>query len=191
MALRAILFHMSEAIIIRGSSNNGSSGIPVGCIVMWSGAVNNIPSGWALCNGSNGTPDLRNRFIVGAGSTYAVGNTGGSNTVTLTTSQMPAHSHTTTSDSTSKIILSSDYVTKGNSYGGWTYNDNIIKSLHLGSSSSSSLNMETWSYPGYGTKHKGYEATLSGDLTINSSGSGSAHENRPPYYALCFIMYIG
>jgi hypothetical protein len=52
--------------------------LPSGVIVMWSGSVASIPSGWYLCNGSNSTPDLRNRFIVGAGSTYAVAATGGS-----------------------------------------------------------------------------------------------------------------
>jgi hypothetical protein len=48
-----------------------------GMIILWSGSIATIPSGWALCNGSNGTPDLRNNFIVGAGTTYAVGTTGG------------------------------------------------------------------------------------------------------------------
>lgn len=55
-----------------------AGGVPTGCILMWSGSIATIPSGWYLCNGSNGTPDLRNRFIVGAGSTYAVAATGGS-----------------------------------------------------------------------------------------------------------------
>lgn len=67
--------------------------IPSGIIAMWSGASNAIPTGWVLCNGQNGTPDLRNRFIVGAGSSYSVGNTGGSDTVSLNTNQIPAHSH--------------------------------------------------------------------------------------------------
>ena len=44
---------------------------------MWSGSIGAIPVGYYLCNGSNGTPDLRDRFVVGAGNTYAVGNTGG------------------------------------------------------------------------------------------------------------------
>ena len=76
-------------------------GVPSGIIAVWSGSEGSIPSGWYLCNGSNGTPDLRNRFIVGAGSgsSYSVGNTGGSNTVTLSTSQIPAHSHTTNNHS--------------------------------------------------------------------------------------------
>lgn len=51
---------------------------PVGTIMPWSGAIVDIPSGWFLCDGNNGTPDLRNRFLVGAGGTYAPGATGGS-----------------------------------------------------------------------------------------------------------------
>lgn len=48
-----------------------------GMIVLWSGAIVDIPDGWVLCDGDNGTPDLRNRFIVGAGDTYAVDAAGG------------------------------------------------------------------------------------------------------------------
>ena len=51
--------------------------IPAGSIIIWSGSIGSIPVGYYLCNGSNGTPDLRDKFVVGAGSTYAVGNTGG------------------------------------------------------------------------------------------------------------------
>lgn len=75
-----------------------SAGIPSGGIIIWSGASNAIPSGWYLCNGSNGTPDLRNRFVVGAGSTYAVGNTGGSKDAIVVSHTHsvsdPGHSHT-------------------------------------------------------------------------------------------------
>jgi len=53
--------------------------VVTGGIILWSGAIGAIPAGYVLCNGANGTPDLRNRFIVGAGSTYAVGANGGSN----------------------------------------------------------------------------------------------------------------
>lgn len=52
--------------------------VPSGCILLWSGSTGSIPAGWYLCNGTNGTPDLRDRFIVGAGNTYAVNATGGS-----------------------------------------------------------------------------------------------------------------
>jgi microcystin-dependent protein len=74
--------------------------IPSGVILLWSGSVATIPSGWALCNGSNGTPDLRNRFVVGAGSTYSVGDTGGSATSTLTTNELPAHTHSLSASGT-------------------------------------------------------------------------------------------
>ena len=69
------------------------SGVPVGLISIWSGASSSIPSGWTICNGQNGTPDLRNRFVLGAGDTYAVDATGGNESVTLSTSQMPSHTH--------------------------------------------------------------------------------------------------
>jgi hypothetical protein len=82
------------------NANTGSftTGIfPTGGIIMWSGSVATIPSGWYLCNGANGTPDLRNRFVVGAGSTYAPAATGGSaDAVTVShthTITDPTHSH--------------------------------------------------------------------------------------------------
>lgn len=63
-----------------------------GHIVLWSKAINLIPTGWQLCDGTNGTPDLRDRFVVGAGSTYAVDDTGGNifHTHTFTSN---THSH--------------------------------------------------------------------------------------------------
>ncbi|MFQ5456441.1 MAG: hypothetical protein ACE5EA_09625, partial [Nitrospirota bacterium] len=79
------------------------SPIPSGVIVMWLGSITDIPEGWALCDGTNGTPDLRNRFIVGAGDAYGVGDTGGSishdhggatGDHTLTIDEMPPHRHT-------------------------------------------------------------------------------------------------
>ncbi|MGI6099708.1 MAG: hypothetical protein GX174_09220 [Lentisphaerae bacterium] len=74
----------------------GNDLLPAGVIVMWSGAVNNIPAGWALCDGGSGRPDLRDRFIVGAGRNYSVGATGGEEKHALTVAEMPSHSHSTT-----------------------------------------------------------------------------------------------
>lgn len=71
-----------------------SAAVPVGSIVMWSGSIASIPAKWVLCNGLNGTPNLTNRFVLGAGNTYAVGATGGEATHTLTVNEMPSHSHT-------------------------------------------------------------------------------------------------
>lgn len=67
--------------------------IPSGVILMWSGSVASIPSGWHLCDGTTGTPDLRNKFIVGAGSTYDPADTGGEVNHTLIKSEMPSHYH--------------------------------------------------------------------------------------------------
>ena len=75
-------------------SASGSS-IPSGGIIMWSGSIDNIPSGWVLCNGSNGTPDLRNRFIIGAGTLYSVGSVGGSTN----------HNHGGTTGSSGSMIV--------------------------------------------------------------------------------------
>jgi hypothetical protein len=77
-----------------GSNLTGIQGIPSGVIMLWSGASNAIPSGFVICDGNNSTPDLRDKFLVGAGNSYSVNATGGANTVTLSTSEIPAHSHT-------------------------------------------------------------------------------------------------
>ena len=118
-----------------------------GMIMMWSGAISNIPSGWVLCDGNNSTPDLRNRFIVGAGNSYAVAATGGADSVTLTVAQIPAHNHPI------QIRTGKD-------------DDNF--SFNQGFSSDA--------------------PTSGGTYNSNSTGGGQSHENRPPYYALAFIM---
>ena len=76
--------------ILQTATGSGAT-IPSGLIAIWSGSTGSIPSGWTLCNGTNGTPDLRNSFIIGAGSTYAVGATGGSADAIVV-----SHTHTIT-----------------------------------------------------------------------------------------------
>jgi hypothetical protein len=89
--------NLSVSGIATATTFVGNGTIPVGGIIMWSGSIVSIPTGWALCNGSSGTPDLRNKFIVGAGSTYAVAATGGSADATLVdhthTITDPGHNH--------------------------------------------------------------------------------------------------
>ncbi len=143
-----------------GSSLTGISAFVTGMIMLWSGAQNAIPSGWVLCNGSNGSPDLRDRFVVGAGSSYSVGNTGGASSVTLSTSQIPSHNHSAPS-LTIKV---------SNQAGGDPNYDNIARARRSGSQQNANSN-----------------SVVMGSST-GSTGSGSSHENRPPYYALCYIM---
>ena len=73
-----------------------ASAIPSGLISLWSGSTATIPSGWALCDGTNGTPNLRDRFVVGAGASYEVNATGGSNTGTTNTKSLTTSSTTLT-----------------------------------------------------------------------------------------------
>lgn len=143
--------------------------IPSGCILMWSGSVATIPAGWFLCDGTNGTPDLRNRFIVGAGSTYNPGDTGGADSVTLTEAQIPAHSHTGSTNSTG----SHDHgARRAVNEGGGVFGFSMFPNQTVQSTSGL---IDT-------------AGAHSHTLTINNTGGGGSHENRPPYYALCFIM---
>lgn len=82
-----------EAVEIPGG-RAGGSGIPSGGIIAYSGEAETIPEGWAVCDGENGTPDLRGRFILGVSETHPMGETGGEEEVTLTVDQMPSHDHT-------------------------------------------------------------------------------------------------
>lgn len=147
---------------------------------MWSCAFTAIPTGWILCDGTNNTPDLRDRFIVGAGNGYAVGSTGGEATHTLTVAEMPSHNHTFAGASHTHSTKSS----------GSTINLISVTNYGYGTDKLLTTNYNTSSY---------YESTLNlgagvtidaatAGGTVGYTGSGSNHENRPPYYALCFIM---
>ena len=171
-----------------GSEWTWANAFVTGMIMLWSGAANAIPSGWVLCNGSNSTPDLRNRFVVGAGDSYSVGATGGANSVTLSTAQLPAHSHTTNnhrhsfsgsgSSSHSHDIASAtghtgyNILDRNRGTDPWTSNYNTTSVDTESATVSISISGNT-----------GYS-----NPSTNNTGSGNSHENRPPYYALCYIM---
>lgn len=188
--------------------------IPSGLISMWSGTKDKIPEGWLLCDGSNGTPDLRGRFIVGAGGDYDAGATGGAASVTLSTEEMPSHTHTFTGaehSHTGSISMSSLECKEAGGhqhkidkfYDGY---DTFTPSGSDQFSPSGGYTAPTMS----GSSGNGYfrnsddtegththEISGSGSLELNAAtaggsngntGEGKAHENRPPYYALCYIM---
>ena len=155
--------------------------IPAGGIIMWSGSVGSIPSGWVLCNGSNSTPDLRNRFVVGAGSTYAVNATGGADSVSLSTANLPAHSHSFSGSGTTSTI--------GNHTHGNVANPLMNDNGRDGDAGSNSTGLNEADRLGGTTGAAGsHNHTFSVSGTTGNTGSGSSHENRPPYYALAYIM---
>ena len=129
---------------------------PVGVIVIWSGAANRIPDGWKLCDGSNGTPDLRGRFVVGYnpndGDYNSPGKTGGEKRHTLTVSEMPSHQHS--------------YTFKG-------------ADLKL-----------SWDGDNYFYDASGHYSHNGNTRYTDYTGGGQSHENRPPYYTLCYIMRV-
>lgn len=89
---------------------------PVGTIVIWSGTVENIPQGWALCDGQDGRPDLRDKFVLGTGPKHAVDEEGGEEEHTLTKNEMPSHNHNITSYTTGTISTVS--IIRGNAASG-------------------------------------------------------------------------
>lgn len=76
-----------------GEAAPAGSIVPTGGIIIWSGASDAVPEGWALCDGSQGTPDLRGRFVLGSSDNYTPGSTGGEETHTLTVNEIPSHKH--------------------------------------------------------------------------------------------------
>ena len=157
-----------------GSGLSGIEAFVTGMIILWSGAANAIPSGFVLCNGSNSTPDLRGRFVVGYSNTdgdYDVGDAGGSKQVTLSESQLPSHNHSASSSVSDPGHAHSyidQYVVINNGYRPWPANNNDCAQRNINTGSQTT--------------------GISVSTTIGNTGSGSAIENRPPYYALCYIM---
>jgi hypothetical protein len=204
----------ATSIYVNGQPISAGNGVPAGGIIMWSGSVASIPAGWALCNGANGTPDLRERFIVGAGGDnpavtfpttkntyiqnagpYNPGAVGGINTILLEGVQSglkdhhhdiyePGHSHTYIKASTTAPQSGSATPVLFNTVSVQTSKDpSGVKVLKL---------------IGDGTKSTPYPGSI-GNTTagtayyIDNPGELKAaqeSENRPPFYALAFIMKL-
>lgn len=145
--------------------------LPKGLISMWSGEE--IPVGWALCDGTNGTPNLSGRFVVGfdknTGDYNVTGKTGGANQVVLTSVQMPTHSHSgTTSNSGNHTHSFTGATKKGDGTG-------------TGSSNA---------YYGALTRTTAAAGIHSHSFETNPTGGNQPHENRPPYYVLAYIIKL-
>ena len=195
------------------------SSVPAGVIWMWNSSVNPIPTGFQLCDGTNNTPDLRDRFIVGAGGLLANGATGGVGLSTLTINNLPSHTHAVSLTGTSatggghshtavssssvsdpthahifpgddQLIFAAGYAGwAGASAGGFPYD---AVSQHAGGAqmwytteASTGITVATATTISSVGDHT-HGVTLAG--TTSPTGSGASFENRPPFYALCFIQ---
>jgi hypothetical protein len=148
-----------------------SSSFTTGMIMMWSGTIATIPSGWVLCNGSNSTPDLRNRFVIGAhtdSAGVAYSTVTGSNTQTGGTKDTAVVSHTHTA-------TVSDPGHAHSLVAGLTGSD-------LVGGGSNQIYTRTTSASTTGTASTGISVSNS------TEGSSGTNQNLPPYYALAFIM---
>ena len=147
---------------IQANADDISNAVPSGVIVMWSGAISNIPSGWVICDGNNGTPNLTDRFVIHAdadsGGTNDVGDTGGEHSHALTEAEMPSHQH----EDGGAINTGHD--------GPWGYTTNYRSGSYAEYSESGGCE---------GNEHRQKTSYVGGD---------SAHENRPKFYALSYIM---
>jgi hypothetical protein len=141
--------------------------IPAGGIIIWSGSTGSVPATWFLCDGTNGTPDLRDRFIIGAGNTYAVNSIGG-------TADAVVVSHTHTASSTSVVTDP-----------GHTHSLSALGPNTSGGSAGL-VGGPNFPAPSLGSATTGI--TVATTTTNSSAGVSGTNANIPPYYALAYIM---
>lgn len=174
----------------RYSVSQNESSIPKGTILPWYGKSSDIPEGFALCDGTKGTPDLRNRFLVGAGSNYALGDTGGKDQVTLTGTQIGNHYHYLGS---LHHKGSGDYTEMGLNLISFGYASSYVP-FPRGNKSVSLFrdNLYPPSFRCYMSSFSDFASKEMNYITSLAVGTAAqeAHENRPPYYALYYIMKL-
>lgn len=179
-AENAFSFRIATAEVLKITSTNvvvsasggitGPGTIPLGGIIMWSGSA--VPSGWALCDGANNTPDLRGRFVLGSGTgtnltPRALGQRNGEETHTLTGNELPSHNHAVTDPGHNHTFTYHEATGDG-------YHTGALQLVDRSPKSTGSAEILT------NTTH----------ISIQSTGGGAAHNIMPPYYVLAFIMRV-
>lgn len=180
----------------RYSVSQNESSIPKGTILPWYGKSSDIPEGFALCDGTKGTPDLRNRFLVGAGSNYSLGDTGGEDQVKLSGTQIGNHYHywsSMYSDGKSgnyrhsglKLISFLNGYNTGISVDAPFPSGNKMVSFFTHNAIPSDMGSRRIFSSDFVSEKMSYITSLA-----VGTDAQEAHENRPPYYALFFIMKL-
>jgi hypothetical protein len=150
---------------------------------MWYGDIAAIPGGWALCNGENGTPNLLDKFVIGAGSAYTIGQVGG-----YLDACLPSHDHaggSFTGTTNVGVAALSDpghvHLTYGSNGGGGNGGGDLNSSTGLVFPTSSAVT---------GITDTGHTHTVSGAVALTAQGEDPAGRNLPPFVALAYIMKI-
>ena len=169
LGLGSMAVQNSDNVAITGGTITGIQGlVPSGAILLWSGSSGSIPVGWYLCNGLNGTPNLTDRFVIGSGSSYAVGATGGS---------------------PDSVVVSHTHVVQGNTNVAGNHNHSTQWTWYDGGAGRGLVDPVN---PGSGSYS--VPTTYAGDhshnitVTASTTGVSGSGANMPPYYALCYIM---
>lgn len=159
--------------ILAFSGNFSSDGYPI------DKTTGNADTTWHLCDGTNGTPDLRGRFILGASDAHAVGSTGGEESTGLSMDNLPPHSFSGTTswdgDHKHNMSLPQRHGGDGENTNGAAYFSNGDTNKASGG------NGVGWTSNAGGHHHT---------FTTNTLGAGVKHNNMPPYYTLSYIMKL-
>lgn len=217
-ATRAASAQIADTLSNTGAARDGLGFVPVGGIIMWN--KSNFPTGWAVCNGSNGTPDLRGRFVMGVGNSSGktpdndnwtngnktLGNKGGASHIVIKTKHLASHTHSVGD----KSIGSHNHTGSTNSTGSHKHiqgagKHNTGHTMPWGYAqkgpndqyevADSDENNEWLAYTSSSGNHSHTFTTNNGGSskhkhTLSSTGSNNQLENRPPYFALYYIQRL-
>lgn len=170
---------------------------PSGGIILWSGSVATIPAGWVLCDGLNGTPDLRNRFVIGASTTggFVVGATGGAETHNhvFAGTAIPGHVHAVTVDSHALTSAEMPAHEHGSGYGTNTagaplHNQRAWVGTDRFDNNNSNPSIEAMTDIVGGGQGHSHTASSGNAGGVTPAGTINVVDHKPPYYALAYIM---
>ena len=173
------------------SSSVSNALVPVGGIIMWSGSIAEAEAltNWRICDGANGTPNLRVKFVMGVGSsvntsTATQGETGGANSYTLALNQMPQHKHDVSDSGHSHTITDPGHAHT------WSRQDAQINAFYRPWPANNNDCVE--SVVNTSNETTGITGTNNGNANISESlkGGNTAIDNRPAYFALCYIIRV-
>ena len=185
-----------------GATGGAGSSVPSGGIIIWSGSAGAIPSGWYLCDGNNGTPNLRGKFVVGYDNNdgdFDVNDTGGSKDAVIvshnhnhnlsgSTNNAGSHSHNVSGNSNNAGSHAHNRDKWGGNFGG-SSGATVFRNAANGNRSTGNAGSHSHSISGNTNNAGGHSHIVSiNSGSITSQGVSGTNKNLPPYYALCYIM---